>query len=522
MTSVTPPVLITQCPGALIWWLEDDRALCRLVAPRLRDCGWQVVVFHSLLQLRIGLQQDEPDLMLLDLRVPGDDVLAGLQDWRQQELECPVLILSGLGDAAERIDGLAAGANDYVVKPFHLTELTWRIEHLLLSSNPRLLRTYATDRAIAVGPLTLEPARSSLQNLKGDEFRLTRGDLALLMALLSQPNVVHPRNALLRASGSLVDATRSRTLDVRLSRLRRLLQAASAGEVGIASVRGRGYRLTLTAGNSSDLETSQAMAVAPLLVALTRVLPTTFQASSAGLALLALPLALASMLCWLRAMGGWFSIRGRPVRHSKAEVSAQHEGLLHDLRAPLTRLWVRADELHADHPPGRDLVAGVLSDLHLMARLLDALGTRAPRSQRRDAGASTATDLHTCCHNLLACYPPGSVQIDVPHLALAVDVELLSRALHNLIDNAFEHGHPPVSLSAEHQPTGIVLIIEDIGPRSTANPGRKTTRHPHPGSGMGVVLEFCCQEQATLEFRPQPAGALQVRLSLCRSDGPMP
>ncbi len=520
MTSVTPPVLITQCPGALIWWLEDDRALCRLVAPKLRDFGWQLVVFHRLLQLRLALQQDEPDVMLLDLRIPGDDVLAALQDWRQEGIECPVLILSGLGDATDRIDGLAAGANDYLVKPFHLTELTWRIEHLLLSSHPRLLRSYATDRAIAVGPLTLEPGRSSLQNLKGDEFRLTRGDLALLMALLSQPNVVHPRNALLRASGSLVDASRSRTLDVRLSRLRRLLHAASAGAVGIASVRGRGYRLTLTAGNSADLETSQAMAIAPLLVGLTRALPTTFHASSAALLLLVLPLGLASMLCWLRGMGGWFTIRGRPAQQSKAEVSPRHQGLLHDLRAPLTRLWVRAEELHADHPPGHDLVAGVLSDLHLMGRLLDALGTRVPRSQRRVAGAST--DLHSCCHNLLGSYAPGSVQIDVPHLELAVDPELLSRALHNLIDNAFDHGCPPVSLSAQDQPTGVVLVIEDIGPRSTATPGRKATRHQHPGSGMGVVLEFCRQSQATLEFRPQPAGSLQVRLSLCRSDRPMP
>jgi DNA-binding response OmpR family regulator len=246
MTSVTTPLLITQCPGALIWWLEDDRALCRLVSPRLQDCGWRVVVFHRFVKLQWALQQEEPDLLLLELRIPGDLAVPSLRSWRRQGLACPVLILSGLADAVHRIDGLAAGANDYLAKPFHLAELTWRIEHLLVSSQPRRLSQHAMERPIPLGPLILEPARGCVRSPHGEEFRLTRGDLALLLALVSQPLVVHSRRALLRASGSLVDSATSRSLDVRLSRLRRLLRSASAGAVGITSVRGQGYRLELS------------------------------------------------------------------------------------------------------------------------------------------------------------------------------------------------------------------------------------------------------------------------------------
>lgn len=252
MTIVTSPLLITHCPGALICWLEDDRELCRHVAPWLQDCGWRLAICHHLAQFQTVLQQNEPDLILLEIRVPGEDTLSSVRNWRRQGLTCPMLILSALADSGHRVDGLAAGANGYLAKPFYLSELTRRIEHLLASSLPRRLSQHAMDQPIPLGPLTLEPARSALLSPQGDEWRLTRGDLALLLALLRPPTAVHPRSGLLRAIGSLVNPATSRTLDVRLSRLRRRLRTASAGAVGIASVRGRGYALTVSAAKGAD------------------------------------------------------------------------------------------------------------------------------------------------------------------------------------------------------------------------------------------------------------------------------
>ena len=512
MTHAEPSGLITQCPGALIWWLEDDRALCKLVTAKLQKHGWQLQTFHHLKPLQLSLQQDEPDLILLDLHIPGEDARTALQLWRQQGLSCPVLILSGLASASDRVDGLAAGANDYLVKPFHLKELTWRIEHLLVSSRPRRLRSPAVTRPIQLGPLTVEPGESSLRNADGEVFRLTRGELALLLALLSQPNVVHPRNALLHSSGSLVDTATSRTLDVRLSRLRRLLQTASAGSVGITSVRGRGYRLSLTTGNRNELGTCQPLAIAALLPSLTRPWAPSLTASRAGLLLLALSAALSLTLCWRRWIPGWFT--GLRLRHCKPQLSAQQQNLLHDLRAPLTRLWLRADELPVNTAPERELVTALRADLHLMTGLIDALDDKGcPRP--RHASVRT-TDLHRLLTGLLVAYPVGSVQIDVPALELSVDTALLSQALHNLIDNAIEHGSPPVSLSTEQQATGVVLILEEVGERTSGT----APLHRHPGSGLGVVLDYCQQAQATLEFRPQASGALQIRLGLGHPEQP--
>jgi DNA-binding response OmpR family regulator len=96
-----------------------------------------------------------------------------------------------------------------------------------------------------LGPLIFDPGQCSLRTSAGDELSLSRGDVALLLTLLDAPGTVSTRERLARASGSLVDAARSRSVDMRLSRLRRLLQEHSAGAVSIEGVRGLGCRLAL-------------------------------------------------------------------------------------------------------------------------------------------------------------------------------------------------------------------------------------------------------------------------------------
>lgn len=242
---VSPP-LITEHPGALIWWLETDRQLCRLVQDRLRECGWRVVIFHHSATMARTLKLEEPDLLLLDRRLPDADGLDVLAELRQQGHRFPVLILSGMGAPSQRIEGLAAGANDYLAKPFSLAELIWRIERLLQSAPPRPMLPRPRERAITLGPLTLEPAEALLRDASRGELHLSRGDLALLLAFLRAPGQVLSREQLARATGSLVNATTSRTLDMRLSRLRRQLRRLCADGVWIEAVRGRGYRLDLT------------------------------------------------------------------------------------------------------------------------------------------------------------------------------------------------------------------------------------------------------------------------------------
>lgn len=237
--------LSTARPGAQIWWLEDDRELCRLLAGQLRACGWRLSLFHKADALVAALQREEPDLLLLDSLLPGMNGLVLLERLRRENQRFPVLILSALGEPAQRIEGLATGANDYLPKPFRFQELVWRIERLLQELPPRLMLPAAQKGPLALGPLELEPFRGCLQAPGGAAVPLSRGDSALLLALLQVPGAVLSREQLARASGSLVDVSSSRTLDVRLSRLRRQLRQLSAGGVSIEAVRGQGYRLAL-------------------------------------------------------------------------------------------------------------------------------------------------------------------------------------------------------------------------------------------------------------------------------------
>jgi DNA-binding response OmpR family regulator len=245
MAEDLPPGLISQKPGACIWWLEDDRELCRLLVDRLRACGWRLTLFRKVEALLAALKRDEPDLLLLDRMLPGANGMDLLLQLRSLNHHFPVLILSGMGEPNQRIEGLATGANDYLCKPFRLRELLWRIERLLQTTHPSLMRPSSQEGVIPLGPLTLEPTQGCLRNAAGSALELSRGDCALLLGFLQAPEAVLSREQLARASGSLVNLATSRTLDVRLSRLRRHLLDLSEGRVSIEAVRGQGYRLTL-------------------------------------------------------------------------------------------------------------------------------------------------------------------------------------------------------------------------------------------------------------------------------------
>lgn len=148
MPDEPAPALTTGRPGALIWWLEDDRELCRLLADRLHRCGWRLNIFHRPAALQKALQLDEPDLLLLDRRIRGAEDLNLLAELRRHGYSFPVLMLSGMAAPHQRIDALAHGANDYLTKPFHMAELFWHIERLLQAAPPRLMRPSPQERPI--------------------------------------------------------------------------------------------------------------------------------------------------------------------------------------------------------------------------------------------------------------------------------------------------------------------------------------------------------------------------------------
>lgn len=213
--------------------------------------GWLVRCFSHPRDLEAALECHTPDLLLLDQLLPqkpGTQVLARL---RRAGHRFPVLMLSALGAPADRVQGLEMGADDYLAKPFLPRELQLRI-HVLLRMAGRCSMALDQHYTYALGPLKFVPARHLVEAADGRCERLSRGEVAMLLAFCQAPELVLSREHLAQACGTLVDTSNSRTLDVRLSKLRRRLEGLISAEpdddslpVGglFESVRGRGYRL---------------------------------------------------------------------------------------------------------------------------------------------------------------------------------------------------------------------------------------------------------------------------------------
>ena len=200
--------------------------------------------YHHPRQLPQALQHSHPDLLILDQLLPEKHGLDVMKSLRQHDRPFPVVILSALAAPSDRIAGLEAGADDYLSKPFHFRELQLRVERLLHSastSSPQQPPHQPNSFLIGTMRFTAEPEQRLL-TASGESVRLTRGEVALLRAFCRNPGVVLSRAQLLQCSGSLVSSGHSRTIDVRLSRLRKLLRQLTGGEL-IDPVRGQGYRL---------------------------------------------------------------------------------------------------------------------------------------------------------------------------------------------------------------------------------------------------------------------------------------
>jgi DNA-binding response OmpR family regulator len=238
-----------------IWILDDDEAMVSLLSRQSQKLDWNVQALHHPRQLPQALQEGSPDVLVLDQLLPekhGLDVLASLQ---QAGRAFPVLILSALGAPSDRIAGLEAGADDYLSKPFHFRELQLRVERLLR----RPYSATPTDR-----PPSLPHGTFQLANLRfeaspqprlivsdGTAQRLSRGECALLHAFCRNQGTPLSRAQLLQATGSLVVPGQTRTIDVRVSRLRRVLRDL-AGEELIHPERGMGYRLVADVQELAD------------------------------------------------------------------------------------------------------------------------------------------------------------------------------------------------------------------------------------------------------------------------------
>lgn len=216
---------------------DDDRALTRLLADYLQREGFTVDVVHdgeaALAHLRDGAQR--PDLLILDVMMPGRDGLETLRELRLQQ-RLPVIMLSARGEPVDRVIGLELGADDYLAKPCLPRELLARVRAQLRRQSPEAAAN------VQVGTLRLQPG--DRQAYVGEhELNLTGAEFQLLLALAQRAGEVVDKATLTRLSLGRELERFDRSIDVHVSRLRHKLAEASDAAPRIESVRGSGYLL---------------------------------------------------------------------------------------------------------------------------------------------------------------------------------------------------------------------------------------------------------------------------------------
>jgi two-component system phosphate regulon response regulator PhoB len=222
--------------------VEDEPSIAELISINLRHAGFTVLTAATAEAAREVVDRELPGLVVLDWMLPDRSGIALCRQWRSESRtrDLPVIMLTARAEEADQVQGLEAGADDYLVKPFSPRTLVARVRAVLRRRSPQTL-----DDAVQMGGLKLDPAtRRVTCQVAGvvTEIRLGPTEFRLLHYLLTHPERVHSRAQLLdRVWGDHV-FIEERTVDVHIKRLREALSAADCAGM-VETVRGAGYRL---------------------------------------------------------------------------------------------------------------------------------------------------------------------------------------------------------------------------------------------------------------------------------------
>ena len=217
--------------------VEDESAIAELISVNLRHNGFQPVWAMDAESAQRELDEILPDVILLDWMLPGESGLTLARSWRNstRTKAVPILMLTARGDEADRVAGLDAGADDYIVKPFSPRELLARIRAVLRRRVPE-----SSGGVVKIGALQLD-ADTYRVSWQEKPLKVGPTEFKLLQYLMRHPERVHSRGMLLDKVWGDHVYIEERTVDVHVKRLRESL--GDAGSL-IETVRGAGYRLT--------------------------------------------------------------------------------------------------------------------------------------------------------------------------------------------------------------------------------------------------------------------------------------
>ncbi|MFA7664648.1 MAG: response regulator [Burkholderiaceae bacterium] len=228
--------------------VDDEEDIREMLGDYLSSYGFDVRTVANGNEMRAALAQTPCELVLLDLGLPGEDGLTLARDLRSQNPAMGIIIVTGRGQAVDRIIGLEVGADDYIAKPFDLRELLARVRSVLRRLRLPVAEAAGSDAedctSLSFDGWRMDLASRSLWRASGEAVTLTTGEFDLLTAFVRNPNRVLSRDTLMDLIHHREAGPYDRSIDVQVGRLRRKIENDSARPEMIKAVRGVGYIFT--------------------------------------------------------------------------------------------------------------------------------------------------------------------------------------------------------------------------------------------------------------------------------------
>jgi two-component system, OmpR family, response regulator len=233
--------VVTATPSHVLV-VDDDPDICSLICEYLTQNDFRVTAVSTGKHMREVIGREAIDLLLLDLRLPGEDGLQLAQALRQSS-RIPIVILTGRDEEADRVMGLELGADDYITKPFSPRELLARIRAVLRRSQTEVVAPGRDEtlRAYRFAGWELNVRLHRLQAPDGRRVEISRGEFSLLCAFLAAPQRILTRDQLLELSRLHSLEVYDRSIDVQILRLRRKIEVDPSRPQFIKTERGAGY-----------------------------------------------------------------------------------------------------------------------------------------------------------------------------------------------------------------------------------------------------------------------------------------
>ncbi|MBN8710231.1 MAG: DNA-binding response regulator [Verrucomicrobia bacterium 61-8] len=230
--------------------VDDHREIRELLVRYLGEHGYKVSAAENAAGFRRLLESGMPDLVVLDIMMPGDDGLVLCRELRAR-FSVPIIFLTAMADDTDRIIGLEMGADDYLTKPFNPRELLARIKAVLrrTQSMPPTREAVQSEK-ITFGPKSLDVNRREVVGHDGVAVPLSHAEFRLLCVFLERPGVILSRDQLLDLTSGRVAEVWDRSIDNQVSRLRRKIEDDPSQPEFIKTCWGDGYQFTAEVSRS--------------------------------------------------------------------------------------------------------------------------------------------------------------------------------------------------------------------------------------------------------------------------------